>query len=104
MKTKITKASVLAISQNQVSADLSSGPSGDVVIILDLKDGVYYELNETAARVWELIQQPCSVEVILNTLLEEYDVDARQCEADLLALTADMVKQGIVEITDGPHP
>ena len=100
---KLTKESVLAVSPDQVSADLSSG-LGKEVVILDLKDGIYYELNEVGAHIWGLIQQPNSVQAILDSLLEEYDVSPEQCEADLLALAEDMIRRGLVEIKDGPNP
>jgi hypothetical protein len=84
-------------SQNQISADLSSDLPGNVVI-LSLKDGIYYELEEVGARIWSLIQKPCSIQVILDTLLKEYEVDAQRCEADLLALVEEMTKRGLIEI------
>lgn len=93
---------MLVASPDQISADISRDLSGDVVI-LHLKNGVYYELNETGARVWSLIQQPCSFGVVLDTLLAEYDVDAKQCEADLLALVQDMAGRGLVEVSDGSN-
>ena len=103
MNGSLNKTSVVVVSQDQVSADLSPDLSGDVVI-LDLNNGIYYELNQTGARIWNLIQQPRSVESILDTLLEEYDIDARQCEADLTAVIEDMTKHGLVEIRDGTNP
>ncbi len=102
MKTSLTKASLLVASQDQVSADLASDQSGDMVI-LGLKDGVYYELNEVGTCIWRLIQQPCSVQSVVDTLLAEYDVPARQCLADVLALAEAMVKRGLVDIHDDPN-
>ncbi|MCP5463303.1 MAG: PqqD family protein [bacterium] len=97
MKTNIDINSVLVVSQNQVSADLSSDADGSVVI-LNLKDGVYYELKEVGMRVWNLIQQPHSIQLIKNILLEEYEVDAEQCEADLLALTEHLAKLDLIQV------
>lgn len=101
--TILTKASLLVASPDQVSADVSPDASGDVVI-LHLKDGIYYELNEVGARIWELIQQPCSVQAVLDALLIDYDADAERCEGDLLALVDDMAGRGLIEIKDGPIP
>jgi hypothetical protein len=97
MKINLNKNSVLVASQDQVSADLSS-ESAESVVILNLKDGVYYELKEVGTRVWSLLQQPTSVQSILDTLLEEYEVDAERCEADLLALTENLAQYGLIEI------
>ena len=102
MRTSLSNTSVVVVSQDQVSADLSPDRSGEVVI-LGLKDGVYYELNEVGACIWRLIQQPRSVQSVVDTILEEYDVPARQCAADVLALTEDMINQGLIDICDEPN-
>lgn len=97
MKVTLNKNSVLIASQAQVSADLSSD-MGESVIILNMKNGVYYELKDVGTHVWNLVQQPCSVQSILDKLLEEYEVDAERCEADLLALAENLAKVGLIEI------
>jgi len=102
MKTRLSTTSMLVVSQNQVSADLSPDLAGEVVV-MGLKDGVYYELNEVGACIWRLIQQPRSVQSVIDTLLAEYDVPARQCAADVLALAEDMVNRGLVDICDEPN-
>ena len=97
MKYSLDNNSVLVASGDQVSADLSSDTSGSIVI-LNLKDGIYYELKEVAARVWTLIQQPRSIQAVLDILLEEYEVDAGRCEADLIKLAEDLSKRGLINI------
>jgi hypothetical protein len=103
MDLNLTDSALLAASQEQVSADVSPDGSGSIVI-LGLKDGVYYELNETSARIWSLIQHPCTLRGILDTIVSEYDVEMRQCEADVRALIEDMVARGLIEIRDGSSP
>jgi hypothetical protein len=103
MNASLTRASLLVASQNQVSADLSSDQSGDVVI-LGLKDGMYFELNEVGARIWHLVQQPRSIQSVLDTLLDEYDVSLAQCEADVLSLAEAMLTRGLVDLVDEPRP
>lgn len=98
MSNSLDKNSILVASRDQVSADLSSDTLGSIVI-LNLKDGMYYELKEVAAHVWGLIQQPRSVEDILDALIEEYEVEPERCEADLIALADDLYKRGLIKIT-----
>lgn len=96
MTTPFTKHSILTASSDQISADIAPNHSGNM-IILGLSNGVYYELNEVGTRVWNLIQQPCRVQTILDTLLDEYEVDVRQCEVDLFALLEDLAKHGLID-------
>jgi hypothetical protein len=93
----VDKDSILIASRHLVFADLSSD-TADSVVILNLTDGVYYELTEVGTRVWNLIQQPCSIRFLLDKLLEEYEVDAERCEEDLLALARNLAKCGLVEV------
>jgi hypothetical protein len=102
MRTILSKTSVLVVGQDQVYADLSPDPAGEVVI-LGLEEGMYYELDGAGAHIWRLIQQPRSVQSIVDTLLAEYDVSAQRCMADVLELAEDMVAQGLVDIYDEPN-
>jgi Coenzyme PQQ synthesis protein D (PqqD) len=83
---------VVAISE-QVSC-----PLGDESAILNLKNSVYYGMNPVGARVWNLVQQPKSVSQLRDALLEEYEVEAAQCERDLLDLLEQMRLEGLIEI------
>lgn len=97
MDSNIKMTTIVVASQEQVSADLTPDFTGDSVV-LDLRDGVYYELNEVATRIWKLVQEPVPVATILASLLAEYDVDADKCKADLLMLVQDMASRGLVEL------
>jgi hypothetical protein len=102
MQTPISLSSVVNVSPDQVSADMSSDASGDVVV-LQLKDGVYYQLDRVGARIWALIQAPTKVSVVLDTLLAEYDVAMARCEADLIALLERLAAANLILVTDGTH-
>ena len=93
MKEKLSKNSIIAAAKEQVSCDLAGEAA-----ILDLKSGQYYGLNAIGARIWSLIQEPHSISEVLRTLLEEYDVDAAQCEEDVLALVQKMAASGLIEV------
>lgn len=101
MHKNITNATIVIANPDQVSADLTADFDGDSVL-LDLRDGVYYELNAVAGSIWKLIQSPISVETILNALLGEYDVSRDQCNADLLAVLEEMAKRGLIEVQNEP--
>ena len=101
MNHPLTKSSVLMTSPDQISADLAPDQSGQAVI-LGLKDGIYFELNEVGTRIWQLLQQPRSLQSVLDTLLMEYDVSPTQCEADLIKLARELLRRGLVEVRNGP--
>jgi hypothetical protein len=67
-------------------------------MILDRESGVIYGLNEVAARVWDLIQQPRTVGEVREALLGEYAVGPEQCRRDLLALLRQLEAKGLIEV------
>lgn len=93
--TDINLGSVVEAVQDQVSSDLD-----DEAVILNMTKGVYYGLNPSGAKIWKLVQQPRLVREIRDVLLEEYEVDAKRCEADLIALLSQMADQGLIEVRD----
>jgi hypothetical protein len=103
MNNRLTTATVLVAAPQQVSTELPSQGSVHTVI-LDLRGGVYFELNEVGARIWQMLQKPRSLQAVLDTLLDEYDVNPAKCEDDLLSLAEKLLSRGLVEIRDEPVP
>jgi len=96
MVNAISKHSVVSVVDDLVSADLD----GEAVI-LNLKSGIYYGLDDVGARVWSLIQKPSSVSDIRDVILEEYEVEPDRCERDVLSLLQALAVQGLLKIQDG---
>ncbi len=89
----ISQDSLVVVSQDQVSSDLA-GES----VILNLKNGTYYGLNELGSVIWEFIQQPKTVADICDSILEDYEVDSETCASSVQALLSDLVNAQLVEI------
>ena len=89
---KLEQSKIIAIPE-QISADL-----GGEAVILHLKSGVYYGLNEIGEKIWNLIQEPKTFQELQAAVLAEYDVEPKQCEQDLKALLQDLAKQELIEI------
>ena len=95
MEKKAVYRGVVVATRDQVSGKVS----GEVVI-LNLKNGVYYSLNGVGTRIWELIQEPCTVTAIRDRLLDSYDIEAERCEWDLNALLHKLALEGLIEVKD----
>jgi hypothetical protein len=95
MNEPLSVVSIVGATRQHVSCML-----GDEAAILNLKNSVYYGLNPVGARVWNLVQQSRSVVEIRDALLEEYDVEAEQCERDLLNLLEKLREQGLIEVRE----
>ena len=62
---------------------------------LNLKSGVYYRLNGSAATAYRLLSEGLESDGLTERLLEEYDVDRATLGADLEALLADLESAGL---------
>jgi hypothetical protein len=84
----------LVASTQQVSCDVA-----DEAVLLSMRDGEYYGLNEVAASIWKLVQTPTTVLAIRDALLAEYaDISLEECEHAVLRFLSDMIALSLVEI------
>jgi hypothetical protein len=68
----------------------------DELVTLSIESGKYFIMDEIGARVWELLEQPVTVSALCSQLTEEYDVEASQCQQDVLAFLTELLAQKIV--------
>jgi hypothetical protein len=90
----ITGPTIVA-AREQISSDLH----GEVVL-LNLKNGVYYGLNEVGAQIWNLIQEPKTVSEVRDALLQIYEVESHRCEQELLAILQKLADEQLIEVKD----
>ncbi|HEX6925919.1 MAG TPA: PqqD family protein [Longimicrobiaceae bacterium] len=94
MPAPITLDTSVRATKEQVSCEVSPD-----VIILNLKNGEYYGLNEVGAVIWELLQESRSVLEIRDRILERYpDVSIEECTGDLLNLLEELSASDLIEI------
>lgn len=54
-------------------------------------------LNETAAFIWNFLQETHTKEELLAAMLEEFDVDEADALADIEGFTGALLEQGMLE-------
>ena len=69
---------------------------GKVIVLLNLRTDRFYELNPTAARVWELVSEQADTSLIENTLLSEFEVEPVQLGNDIRMLIASLKQEGLI--------
>ena len=93
MDAPLSLQTTVIVSSQQVSC-----PLGDEAAILNMKNSVYYGVNPVGATVWNLLKQPKTVAEIRDAILEEYEVEEKRCEQDLLTLLEEMRSEGLIEV------
>lgn len=92
---QLTQSSKIVAAPEQVSSELA-GES----VILNLKTGLYYGLNEVGATIWEQIQSPKTFQEICDVIEAEYEVAPENCAADIQELLAEMISANLIKIED----
>ena len=69
----------------------------DELVMMSVEHGQYYGLGGVGPRVWELIEQPRTLEQLVEQVLEEFEVEREVCEKDMVEFLEQMEKLGLVE-------
>ncbi len=72
-------------------------------VIVDLEGGEYFGLEKVGARFWALVELGSGLRPAFRTLLDEFDVDEKTLESDLLELVGELVDHGLLKYSDH-HP
>lgn len=91
----LSKLSIISATKNAVHCDV-----GDEVVILSMEDETYYGLNPVAAFIWNLIQEPKTMDEIKRAICEEYDIEEETCNKDLKEIISDLINKGLIEVKD----
>ena len=65
-------------------------------IVVDPKRREVHLLNETAARIWELLASPQSLDELTATLGDEYDVGETELREAIGACVDDLASKGLL--------
>ncbi len=83
----------IVITPHQVSCRV-----GDDVVVLGLSESAYFGLKGAGAFLWEHIQTPLTVREMRDRMLEEYEVDSQQAEADLNNFLSELMEAKLIEV------
>jgi len=76
---------------------ISSNIDGEAVM-MSVENGKYYGLNELGTAIWELTENDISFEEIINKLMEDYEVEHKDCLRDVSEFLNDIHTKGLINI------
>ena len=68
-------------------------------VILNLDTGIYFGLNTTGTRIWNLIAEQGSLQKVLEAMAEEYEAPPNSLESDILQLVGQLCEKGLVRVS-----
>lgn len=69
-------------------------------VLLNLKTGRYFSLNQTATRMWQALGRFRSCDAALASLTSELNADGCRVRADLEALVEELLSVGLLELEE----
>jgi hypothetical protein len=85
----------------EAAPGLTAADLGGEAVLLDVNTGQYFGLNEVALRIFELVQEPRTVEEIGEALLVEYDVEPAVIMRDLDGFLHTLSQRKLITIQEG---
>src|SRR5262245_39981904 len=76
----------------------------DESVLLDLRSGTYFGLNDTGTCLWQGLSELQNVDAAVRRLLETFEVDLATARADAIRLVALLVERRLLVSADGPEP
>ena len=74
----------------------------DDVVLLDIKSGMFYQLNKVGGRVWLLLETPATVAALCARLRESFEVTPQACREATVEFLEQLREKGVVKITAPP--
>ncbi len=65
-------------------------------VLLHLGTKMYYTLNETGIRIWQLLSEGHSISEASETIYNEYDITPDAVQKSVLNITQDLIAQELV--------
>lgn len=66
-------------------------------VLMSVESGMYYGLNGMGTEIWKRIDQSIQVSVLVQELLDEYDVSRRDAEAQVLSFLNELDENNLIE-------
>lgn len=86
------------------SGDLLTTEVDGELLAMSIENGACYGLNSIGSRIWQLVEQPRTIDNLCAQLVEEFEVDAETCRTEVLALLADLRTEKLIRLDSGPGP
>lgn len=72
--------------------------TGERAIMLDLKSGQYFDLNEVGLLIVENLNSFKTFNELIELIIKKFDVDKNECELDLNLFLNDLNERCLIEV------
>ncbi|WP_226645702.1 lasso peptide biosynthesis PqqD family chaperone [Mesobacillus subterraneus] len=69
-------------------------------VMLNIDNGNYYNLGEIGGVIWEMIKEPISIERLIYLLMEEFDVEKKDCERHVISFLTNLSSESLIKVSN----
>lgn len=77
--------------------DFISAELDGELVLMHMNSGEYFGMDKTTTKMWTLLENPKTKEVLVNDLTQVYDVEKDRCEEDITPVLTNMVNRGFLK-------
>mgnify|MGYP001357295597 CR=1 FL=1 len=82
----------------KISNDAIISNMGNHAVLLNLKSGAYFELNEVALFIVENLKKVGNLDKIKSIVIEKFDVQEQKCEDDIKLFLEQLLERDLLEL------
>lgn len=87
----------------QQNIEIASQQIKEILYLFNPVSLEIFELNETAAFVWNKLKNGSSIRKVISSLQEEYDVTLKQANIDVKNIISYFIRNGLVFLKNGKN-
>ncbi|HEA68981.1 MAG TPA: lasso peptide biosynthesis PqqD family chaperone [Desulfobacterales bacterium] len=78
--------------------EIISGEVDGETVMMSIERGHYHSLNLTGNRIWEILETPCTVGRIIETLKDEFDVKPEVITEEVYRFLDQLLERDVIQI------
>jgi hypothetical protein len=86
----------------QRNGEWLSAMMGEECAMMSIDSGNYVTLSRVGTRIWELLEPPTTVSALCERLVDEFEVPAPVCRAEVDAFLAELARHQAVTLSPVP--
>jgi len=74
-----------------VACELGTG-----MALLNMQEGKYYRLNDTAKLIWDQLEEPSNVASLVDSIVNRFEISVADCTGDVVAVVTKLCEYNLV--------
>ncbi len=79
--------------------ELLSSRMDNEIVMMHPESGKYFALNPVASRIWELLEEPHTINELVEKLLREFDVTEETCTNEVSVFIEEITEKKLIDIS-----